>query len=102
MTNTTAIPTPKVPFTSTPQFRAVWIISESIRKNLDPNINKITMLKEFLVYADMEEVFIQDNSDDVLSGFITILDDVIAGFDLFNDNISDIYNKLEVANEKTL
>ena len=35
MTNTTATATPKVPFTSTPQFRAVWIISESIRKNLE-------------------------------------------------------------------
>lgn len=98
MTNTTAIPTPKVPFTSTPQFRAVWIISESIRKNLDPNINKITMLKEFLVYADMEEVFIQDNSDDVLSGIIAIVDDVLSGFNVFTDDISNIYNKLEVAN----
>lgn len=98
MTNTTATATPKVPFTSTPQFRAVWIISESIRKNLDPNINKITMLKEFLVYADMEEVFIQDNSDDVLSGIIAIVDDVLSGFNVFTDDISNIYNKLEVAN----
>jgi hypothetical protein len=98
MTNTTATATPKVPFTSTPQFRAVWIISESIRKNLDPNINKITMLKEFLVYADMEEVFIQDNSDDVLSGIIAIVDDVLSGFNVFTDDISNIYNSLEVAN----
>ena len=98
MTNTTATATPKVPFASTPQFRAVWIISESIRKNLDPNINKITMLKEFLVYADMEEVFIQDNSDDVLSGIIAIVDDVLSGFNVFTDDISNIYNKLEVAN----
>lgn len=102
MTNTTATATPKVPFTSTPQFRAVWTISDSIRKNLEPNINKIAFMKEMLVYANMEEVFIQDNSDDVLSGFIAILDDVLNGFDAFTDNISDIYNYLEVANEKTL
>jgi len=102
MTDTNATATPKVPFTSTPQFRAVWTISDSIRKNLEPNINKIAFMKEMLVYANMEEVFIQDNSDDVLSGFIAILDDVLNGFSVFTDNISDVYNYLEVANEKTL
>ena len=101
MTNN-ATATPKAPFTATPQFKVVWIISESIRKNLDPNINKITMLKEFLVYADMEEVFIQDNSDDVLSGIIAIVDDVLSGFNVFTDDISNIYHSLEVTNEKTL
>ena len=46
----------------------------------------------------MEEVFIQDNSDDVLSGIIAIVDDVLSGFNVFTDDISNIYNSLEVAN----
>ena len=86
-------------FVKTLQFKAVWNISESIRKNLRPSINKITMLKEFLVYADMEEVFIQDNSDDVLSGIIEVIDDLLNGFNAVSDNISDIYNDIEEFNE---
>lgn len=96
--HTKETPTPECPFIQTPQFKAVWDISSSIRHNLEPSMHKVAFMKEMLVYADMEEVFIQKNADDVLSGIIEILDDVLTGFHAVTDNISNTYNKMEVVN----
>lgn len=95
--HTKETPTPESLF-QTPQFKAVWDISSSIRHNLEPSMHKVAFMKEMLVYADMEEVFIQKNADDVLSGIIEILDDVLTGFHAVTDNISNTYNKMEVVN----
>ncbi len=86
-------------FVKTTQFKAVWNISNSIQQSLEPSIHKISFVREMLVHADMEEVFIQKNSGDILCGLIAIIDDVINGFNAVSDNISNIYNDIEEFHE---
>jgi len=94
--NTTA--TLKVPITTTDGFKVLWRVSSQIQSDLEPQIQKLIFAKEMIIYADMGEAMIQDNAGDVISGLITLITEVISTFHKFNDNVSDIYNNMEVAN----
>lgn len=97
MVNSTATATPKIPITQSDGFKVLWTITSHISKELEPQIQKLIFAKEMLIFADMKESMIQDNSDDVICGLITLITEVISTFHKFNDNVSDIYNNMEVA-----
>ena len=97
MVNSTATATPKVFPTHSESFKILWNVSSQVSTELEPQIQKLIFAKEMLIFADVKEAMIQDCSDDTLSGLIILINDVIETFHTFNNNISELYNTLEVA-----